>query len=64
MFGLLIVSNQQRELLVSSLHGDLSDSRKVKTDTLVIIEQVYAVVTNSGCGLPKVVINTNLQRVR
>ena len=28
---------------------------------LVIIEQVFAVVKISGCGLPKVVINTNLQ---
>ena len=36
---------------VTSLHGDLSDQRKVKTDTLVAIE-LNAVANFSGCGLP------------
>ena len=42
-----------------SLHGDLSAQRKVKADTLVVIELNAVVDKISGCGLP-VVYTTNL----
>ena len=53
----MILSDNQRDFKTSSLHGDLSDKRKVKTVTLVdivqpVINRFVLLVVFSGCGLP------------